>query len=289
MSLFGLLDAFSRISKAFFYFIRHMRFPTLVVLSCFLLNACTEPDTTEPIIEILSSSPETAPGMVCGEMEELVITLTSTDTFLVQFTVSDDSELSQYKLDLHQNFDCHGHASKVETTDWYVLDIVDLQGSEQTLELEIPVPLNVTTGDYHFSIQATDVSGNNAESVIYALNVTNATDTEVPVLTVNTPSNSTFSVLKGNPINFQGAITDNLPLGSGSNGKVEVRYWSTSNQTVIDLYSENFENSVGTTYNFDFDVTVPLTTTDGTYIFEVRSFDAVNNASNTVQFTVEVD
>lgn len=260
-----------------------------LTLTCVLLNACTDPDTTEPIIEILSSTPESAQSLVCGEMEDLVITLSSTDTLSVQFKVSDDSDLSQYKLDLHQNFDCHGHAGKVETTDWYVLNIVDLQGSEQTINRQIPVPVDVTTGNYHFGIQATDQSGNSAESVIYTLQVTNATDTDAPVLSVTAPSSSTLAVLKGNEINFQGSITDNLDLGNGSNGRIELLYWEVNNQTINELYSADFESSAGTTVNFDFDATVPITTPDGTYIFEVRCFDAVNNESNKVQFTVEVD
>jgi hypothetical protein len=226
---------------------------------------------------------------VCGETENHVVVLNSTNTFTGEFTVSDDSELSQYKLDLHNNFDCHGHSGKVETTDWYVLDIVDLQGSDQTANFSLPVPSDVTTGQYHFSIWATDASGNSAETVIYSLLVTNASDTIAPVLNVTTPGSSTVSVLKGDAINFQGTVTDNQALGAGSNGKIELRYWEENSQTINELHTEAFDNAAGTTVNFDFNATVPITTPDGTYIFELRSFDAVNNLSNTVEFTVQVD
>lgn len=261
----------------------------LFLLSAVLIQSCTDPDTTEPTVEVLSTIPATAPAIVCGEMEDFVVTLSSTDTLVVEFKVSDDVELSQYKLDIHQNFDCHGHSGKVETTDWYALEIADLQGSEQTINLEIPVPQDVTSGTYHFSLQVTDVSGNSADLVFYSLNVTNASDTEAPTLVVTTPANSSFSAQKGDPINFQGSVTDNLDLGAGNNGKLELRYWNTNNQTVNELYTEDFESSAGTTINFDFDAVVPVTTPDGTYIFELRSFDAVNNPSNTVEFTVQID
>ena len=262
-------------------------FPFLLL--AVLIQSCTEPDTTNPTIQVLSTDPVPTSGLVCGQMEGQVVFINSDDTLAIELKISDDIELSQYKLDLHNNFDCHGHGKLEETTDWYVLDIVDLQGMEQIIDIEIPVPSDVTSGNYHFSIQATDVSGNNAESLIYAVQVTNTADTDAPILDVSVPATSTLSVLKGDAINFQGVLNDNQPLGPGTNGRIELRYWNTSNQTINDLYSEDFENSVSTTGTIDFDAVVPSTTVDGTYIFELRGFDAVNNQSNEVQFTVEVD
>ena len=266
-----------------------MKLTYVTIAIALLAQSCIEPDATAPVIDILEINPVDEVGLVCGEQENHVVEINSNDTLSGQFMLSDDSGLSQYKLDLHNNFDCHGHAGKVATTDWIVLNIEDIEGPEQIVNFSLPVPTDVTTGDYHFSIQAADESGNSAESVIYSLSVSNASDIEPPVLTLSVPSNSSFSVLKGNPINFQGSVSDNLPLGTSSNGKLEVRYWNLNNQTVNELYMEGFESSASTIANFDFDATVPVTTSDGIYIFEVRSFDAINNPSNTIQFTVEVD
>jgi hypothetical protein len=253
-----------------------------------LIQSCTESDNTSPVIEMIGLSPTPAPGLVCGQMEENVITLSSTDTLEFTFRLTDDKELSQYKIDLHNNFDCHGHSGKTETTDWYVISIEDVVGSDQTITQKLPVPVDVTTGMYHFSIQATDAAGNNAQSTFFALNVTNADDTEAPVLSTSVPSSSNFSAQKGTSINFQGTLTDNNPLGAGTNGRLELRYWSTTNQTVVTLFEEDIDNAVTETYNFNFDSDIPSTVADGTYIFELRAFDAVNNPSNTVQFTVEI-
>ena len=141
-------------------------------------QGCVDPDTTDPTIEVVSITPAPASGMVCGEMEDYVITVNSTDTIEVTFRLTDDIELSQYKVDIHNNFDCHGHG-KVETTDWYVISIEDVAGKDETITRRLPVPTNVTSGNYHFHMFATDAAGNNAESaVIYSLNVTNASDTE---------------------------------------------------------------------------------------------------------------
>ncbi len=260
-----------------------------VFVSIALLGqSCTEPDTTSPLIEVLSLSPEPAAGLVCGESEGNVITLNSANTLEITFRLTDDEELSQYKIDLHNNFDCHGHSGKTETTDWFLVSIEDVAGSDQTVTRELAVPTDVTTGLYHFNIQATDAAGNNAESIFYSLNVINADDTEAPVLSTTTPVNSSFSVQKGTSVSFEGTLSDNNPLGSGTNGRLELRYWSTSNQTVNTLYEEALDGGIGSTYNFSFDADVPATVADGTYIFELRAFDAVNNPSNTVQFTVEI-
>lgn len=253
-----------------------------------LIQSCTESDNTSPVIEMIGLSPTPAPGLVCGQMEENVITLSSTDTLEFTFRLTDDKELSQYKIDLHNNFDCHGHSGKTETTDWYVISIEDVVGSDQTITQQLPVPVDVTTGMYHFSIQATDAAGNNAQSTFFALNVTNADDTEAPVLSTSVPVSSNFSAQKGTSINFQGTLTDNNLLGAGTNGRLELRYWSTTNQTVVTLFEEDIDNAVTETYNFNFDSDIPSTVADGTYIFELRAFDAVNNPSNTVQFTVEI-
>ena len=180
-----------------------MRITYVAIVMALMVQSCIEPDATAPVIEVLELNPADGSGLVCGENENHVVVLSSTDTFSGQFRLTDDSDLSQYKIDLHNNFDCHGHTGKVESTDWIVLDIVDVDGSEQTIDFSLPVPMDVTTGNYHFSIQAADASGNSAESVIYSLLVTNASDTEDPVLSVTSPANSTLSVLKGDQINFQ--------------------------------------------------------------------------------------
>lgn len=286
----GLLDALSRILKAFFFFCKmnSMKKTAILLSVALFIQSCTEPDNTSPVIEMMGLSPTPAPGLVCGEMEDNVIALSSADTLEVTFRLTDDKELSQYKIDLHNNFDCHGHSGKTETTDWYMISIEDVVGSEQTITRKLPVPIDVTTGMYHFSIQATDAAGNNAQSTFYALNVTNADDIEAPVLTTSVPASSNFSVQKGTSVSFEGTLTDNNPLGAGTNGRLELRYWKTSSQTVNTLYEEDVDSAIAETYNFNFDADVPATVADGTYIFELRAFDAVNNPSNTVQFTVEI-
>jgi hypothetical protein len=253
------------------------------------MQGCVEPDNVSPTIEVLSITPEPTTALVCGQLLDNVSSLNSSDTLEITLRLSDDQELSQYKVELHNNFACHGHSGKVETVDWYVISIEDVDGAEQTVTRKFPVPTNVTTGNYHFHVFATDAAGNNAlTAAIYSLNVTNTTDTEAPVLSTTVPASSNFTAQKGTPINFQGNLADNNPLGEGTNGRLILRYWSATNP-VITLYEEDLDNAVAETYDFNFDADVPATVVDGTYIFELSAFDAVNNPSNTIEYTVEIN
>ena len=105
----------------------------------------------------------------------------------------------------------------------------------------------------------------------------------------NCSATSSFSALKGTSVNFEGSLTDNNPLGTGTNGRLELTYRSITNQTVVTLYEEDIDNSVAETCNFSFDADIPSTIADGTYIFELRAFDAVNNPSNAIEYTVDID
>jgi hypothetical protein len=258
------------------------------LIAVFFSQGCTDSDTENPTLRVIDLSPAPQTTMVCGEFEDQVVTLSSGQYFDITFRLTDNRELSQYKLDIHNNFDCHGHSRMIETTDWYVLDIKDLTGMDETISRQIQVPTDVTAGTYHFSIQATDALGNSAESFIYSLNVINSDDIEAPILSLTEPSTQGFSIQKGNSINFQGLLTDNNSLGNGGNGSLEIGFWQIPNQTEIELYQEQFNSQMEESYYFNFDATIPITTADGTYVLEVRSFDAVNNPSNSIQFTVEV-
>ena len=148
-------------------------------------------DLSPPEIEVIESIPPLSQQLICGELEE-GYKLYSGDTLIMDLRITDNEELSELKVDIHDNFDCHGHGGNrapgfetpdisQETTDWTLLNINELSGSEQELQLSIAVPENVTAGFYHFALQVVDAAGNEAESeLIYDLNVKNRRDTIPP-------------------------------------------------------------------------------------------------------------
>lgn len=265
----------------------------ILALAAFTVAGCSDADSEAPVISSLVITPEPGIGIVCGTEEANVISVLTGDSIIISFTVSDNEELSQYKLDVHSNFDCHGHA-KVETSVWEVIDIVDIQGLSQEVNYVLNVPDSTTAGLYHFSIQLADFFGNSAKTEIFQIKVKNLEDTVPPVLTVAEPVADTLRInlsdtLANDSIRFVGSVVDNRDLELGGNGKLQMRYWQVGSANTFQLYSILFIAGTGPSYNFDFKVNLPQTLVAGVYIIDVRAFDGVNNASNVLQFPVTIE
>ena len=253
--------------------------PTLMAL--LLYTACESEgvDVTPPSIEVQSFTPAPTKAIICGAEEDSVFNLSGGGalSFIVNF--KDDGALSQYKIDIHNNFDCHGHGGAAtpgisipgisnQTTDWTVLDIVALAGQEGTVDRSLSVPENVTAGTYHFQIQVLDEAGNDDPLAnFYSLKILNLTDTVAPMLSASAPSGS-FSVAKGEKVNFKGEVTDNFSLSDGGNGLLFLSYTDlSSGNTFTSNAVFPFDDTVDKTYSFDFEYTVPNTLVSGRLYF----------------------
>jgi hypothetical protein len=262
----------------------------VLVFACvfILLFSCGKEDTTPPSWEFTSFNPAPKPGTICGELENEVFFLTGGDTLSFTAIFTDDEELSQYKIDIHENFDCHGHG---KTSDWSVLQIIDLNGKEEVINKKIPVPQNVTAGKYHFIIQLVDAAGNQAQNTFLRdIVVFNPTDTVPPVVNVSVPlTSATHTASRGGTVNFQGTVTDNLSLGMGGNGKLVIDYVNQNNQNVFQGKTIAFPESQGTSYNFNENISIHNSVPLGNYTFRVYAYDGVNNLSEPVHlnFTIQ--
>lgn len=274
----------------------------LLIAGAFLFQACggEEIDVAAPTMEILSLDPLPQPGLICGTMEDTVFSLRNGEQLQFSVIFRDDAGLSQYKIDIHNNFDCHGHGGgstpaitipnvNNQTEDWTVLDIGDLSGAESQLTKALAVPDNVTAGTYHFQIQVIDEAGNdNPLSNIFALKVLNSRDEESPVISAAEPSGS-FSVAKGASIHFEGEVTDNYSLSEGGNGLLFLTYTDLSSGNTFTTNSVfPFDNAVEKSFPFSFDYTVPATLKAGNFRFTLRAHDGVRNVAEAVHFEVEV-
>ncbi len=108
------------------------------------------------------------------------------DTLFVHFICSDDNELGNYNIEIHNNFDHHTHGTSAVDCDeneqegeehhheeghgheheqvegaWvYNQDFAITPGlNTATIDLAIPVPDDVLEGDYHFMLRLTDRAG----------------------------------------------------------------------------------------------------------------------------------
>jgi hypothetical protein len=268
-----------------------------------LFAACEESDVdiTPPGMRILSTTPSFSTHTICGTTEDSVLLLQGGEAIDFSVSFEDDKALSQYKIDIHNNFDCHGHGGGAtpgvsvpdvvnQTTDWSVLDIVALSGQQSQIDFNLPVPANVTAGNYHFQIQVLDESGNdNPLANFYSLSIKNPKDAVAPILSTTQPTGA-VAIRKGESLNFKGSVSDNYSLSEGGNGLLFLTYTdlSSGNTFTTDAVFP-FDSSVSTTYDFDFDYTVPTTLVAGDYLFTLRIHDGVRNVGEAVEFDVAVE
>ena len=139
---------------------------TIAIVSTLSFASCEKDkgDTTPPVINLIS--PEN------GELFE-----TGKDIhFEVEF--SDDNMLKSYKVEIHNNFDGHGHGNTYSNPDFYFVEITettpfafqrswDISDKKNTTihHHEIEIPENATPGNYHFMVYCTDAAGNESHVV----------------------------------------------------------------------------------------------------------------------------
>ncbi len=128
-------------------------------------------DTMPPVIDEASFLPADCDVYYLG------------DTLLVHFACSDDTELGNFNIEIHNNFDHHTHGTSgvdcdeeegeehhheegehhhedVEGAWVYNRDFAIARGLKtDTVDVEIPVPEDVLEGDYHFMLRLTDRAG----------------------------------------------------------------------------------------------------------------------------------
>jgi uncharacterized membrane protein len=82
------------------------------------------------------------------------------ETISFEANFSDDTELSQFKIDIHFN-DGHEHKSIAGVKqEWDYEHIGELSGKTQNIQMEIEIPEDAAHGEYHFMVFCTDKAGN---------------------------------------------------------------------------------------------------------------------------------
>lgn len=119
-----------------------------------IFSACSEEDVdvTDPTVSNI---------LLNDLSEDIQVNPGSTMHFDAVF--SDDVRLGEFKVDIHDNFDGHGHGRILSTVAWDTTFIVELIGKTQTVHEDIEIPANAATGPYHFNLQYFDDAGNEGE------------------------------------------------------------------------------------------------------------------------------
>lgn len=268
------------------------------------LAACgdSDVDRTPPSINVTNFIPTPVADEICGGQEPTVFLLSGGEELSFTAIFEDDVALSQYKVDVHNNFDCHGHGGGVapsvvipsvsnQTTDWSITEVQNLEGTSVTETRTFIVPENVTAGNYHYHIQVLDAVGNDSPFTnFYSLKVKNPLDDVPPQINVQQPSVTNLSITNGAIIRFQGQVTDNRSLSDGGNGVLYLAYTDlSSGNTFTTDHIFPFDTSVDQAYDFDFEYVVPATLVAGDYRFSLGANDGVRNVASFVFFDAEIN
>jgi hypothetical protein len=201
--------------------------------------------------------------------------------------LSDESGLSEMKIDVHENFDCHGHRNN--TRDWLLQQIIPLSGTLFQDKISIYPPANATAGLYHFGIQVTDINGNVADAgLVFNLQLSNSQDTIVPEWGDIFPAEGPLTSKRGTQIKIEGVISDNRPLNLGGNAGVELRFKSVQSSNVFQAAEAILMNENSSISAFNLEWTVPLSLPLGTYELQLRGRDGVGNATPFKKYTLEI-
>ena len=135
----------------------------IIFLISFSFWACSDNEIDDVYPKIDINFDEAFPKN-CG-----AIYLGQTFTFKALF--SDNVELGNFSLEIHNNFDhhthsteadaCEYHADKIAVNPWYVLEQFEIPENltEYEAAIDFFVPEEIDVGDYHFQIRLTDHEG----------------------------------------------------------------------------------------------------------------------------------
>ncbi|TVR86902.1 MAG: DUF4625 domain-containing protein [Saprospirales bacterium] len=269
------------------------KLPLLLLLSFIILalSSCDSDDVddTPPVIEFRSIIPEPGPMEVCGEFDPNTIKIMGGEILTVDALITDDIALSQLKIDIHPNFDCHGHRT-MSTEDWLLLDLVDLEGSEVEEVFEFEVPEMVTAGFYHMQLRVVDQAGNSSPTAdFWNLHVLNPHDTIKPELrAIEPPASSNFSVNRGEQVSFRVNISDNKNFDFSNNSRVELTYRRGGSRNFSTATEKKLNEAVNEA-ELTIDFTIPQTLVRDDYLFFLTGYDGVNNESERLVFEVEIN
>ncbi len=206
----------------------------------------------------------------------------------VKFT--DNMNLSQYKLEIHPNFDGHSHGKTDEevATPWEWDTIVNISGKEHNAKFSIKVPSNVKAGNYHFMAMCTDAVGYEAQWRVINIKILNPEDTIPPVVNLISPSITSSNEIIFNSgeneknINFQGTITDNKRVNGFKIQLIEHHHGKTNHGEDKIIYEYQNMNLNGTSFDLS-NVILKLYREDlednGEYELKVIGYDFVGNSS----------
>lgn len=237
-----------------------IRVISLLVLFAVLIS-CKKSDITPPTVS----------SATVNNVANEIIDLAPGDTLLVKALLTDNVELGQFKIDIHDDFDGHSHKSMM--TKYAEIRIKNINGLSYNLEEVFIIPDTTASGIYHGTIQALDAEGNVSQPQLFYFNVVRD---EQPTIAMNLPA----TISAGSVLNIDGLLS--AVASDAHLSKVQIRIRST--QTGNDLLKQTYNlTGTPTTWNpfSDGGVNVTIPTNESQkLIFRIRVEDS--NGNNTI-------
>ena len=236
------------------------------------------------------------PPTICTEnVENGISTLDEVDadagtTIILLESFCDDEGLGELRWDIH-SAEGHSHEGEEEEgfvlhsgTDWSVLEIQNLSGSNDDGQISFYIP-NTVRGVWDVVVSYSDAEGNAAADVVTPLHVEN---NFIPLFTltdVNGVDPATWTEEQvwsaGSTVILTGTVED-----SDGTADAEILLIRESDET--EIWSEELEVSNETSIDFSIEIMVPSDATSGEYHLEMEAKDALGNAMHT-GFHVEIE
>ena len=247
-----------------------MKKPLLYLgLLAFSLASCTkdeESDTTAPTIGDVT---------INGKTEHLTVNTGSDLNF--EASLSDNEELGQFKIDIHDIFDDHSHGKK-NANPWVYTETTNLSGKSQDFTSTVQVENDITAGPYHAIFRLIDKSGNESDFKEIDFLVQNGNQAQISITSPD--FSSEVHVDKGDILVIKGQITDNvdieeitISLGEDAHGK----------NLDEDIFDADFDLTGSNDLVWDFqadgnvNINIPTTAESGHYVLMVRVEDNEGN------------
>ncbi len=253
---------------------KKLRFIFAVLTAVSLTYGCKkkDPDSIKPVIESV---------LINGTAS--TVTASAGSTLSVTLQVSDNENLKQFKIDIHDAFDGHTHRNQPFSTQ----QIYSISGKSVTVTKTISLPHDAASGPYDVLITALDESGNESDIVLRHLVIT---QTGQPVIHITAPNvTEELDYRPGDILTLQGTITDDVDLE-----EIHIKLVSESGSAVV--YDEDFDLSGTADLSWDFaelvtqskEILIPHSTVPGHYALIIRAKDNEGNLT-LVSYHVHID
>ena len=223
--------------------------------------------------QVDSTAPQILEALVNSEDHD--IELNAGEKAALQVEVSDNDELSELKVDIHDLFDGHSHGKSTST--WEMTKIYSLSGATSLVQDSLEVPSPVIAGPYHFVFRLVDASGNESEFKEVEFVVRNGGEAQ---FNVTSPDFSTeVHAPKGEAFNMEGSITDDQDLAEILI-RISEEEEHSHKKSGAPIYEEDIDLTGTNDTSFDLstlDITIPTTAETGYYKLLISAKDNDGN------------